>query len=202
MTNSLLLEDADLSSDILVLPASSAQDTLDFTISDLSAGNSRLGLKISKYFESLTPFNVRASQFSVVSRTGGETFCRNGRSRVVTIHVGGEADSLEGGRRGEGQLWQALHHRQVHRHTPALRDLAGLGPGEGLGSLGLVLRFDEGESFPGTTQSQARERTGEFLIFSFGELKFNNLLELIQSDWFKSSNLNVKLSIRDSYIPG
>ena len=60
MTNSLLLEDADLSSDILVLPASSEQDTLDFTISDLSAGNSRLGLKISKYFESLTPFNVES----------------------------------------------------------------------------------------------------------------------------------------------
>ena len=153
MTNSLLLEDADLSSDILVLPASSAQDTLDFTISDLSAGNSRLGLKISKYFESLTPFNVRASQFSVVSRTGGETFCRNSRGRVVTIHVGREADSLEGGWRGEGHLGQALHHGQTQGHTATLgQPRAGLG---GVWQLALVLSFYEGQSFPGKTQSQA-----------------------------------------------
>ena len=148
---------------------------------------------------------MRLSLFSDDGRGGWKAQGGDGGDGVVTVHVGGEADSLEGGRRGERQLWQALHHRQVHRHTPALWDLAGLGPGEGLGSLGLVLSFDEGESFPGTTQSQARERTWEFLIFSFGELKFNNLLELIQSDWFKSSNLNVKLSIRSScdfYIPG
>ena len=98
----------------------------------------------------------RLSLFSVSGRGGGEAQGGDGGDGVVTAHVGGEADSLEGGRRGEGQLWQALHHGQVHRHTAALWDLAGLGPGVGLCSLGLVLSFDEGESFPGTTQSQAR----------------------------------------------